>query len=64
MDLNLEQFARLIANLYGDETDDCVLSIGDWKPSPVAGRPDLFHSTVRVTVGDFRRWAKTTAAAM
>jgi hypothetical protein len=56
--ISLEQFARLIANLYRKEDDDHVLTVGDWLPSPVPGDPEpLFHGSVRVTVGDFRRWA-------
>lgn len=56
--ITLEQFARLIANLYRKQPDDHVLTIGDWIPSPVSGdREPLFCGTVRVTVGDFRRWA-------
>ena len=53
----LDVFARLVANLYRHEPDDCVITLGDWQPSPVHGdaRP-LFHGTIRVTVGDFRRW--------
>ena len=58
MELTLEHFARLVANLYRAEPDDCVLTLGDWQPSPVPGdREPLFHGTIRVTVGDFRRWA-------
>jgi len=55
--ISLEQFARLVANLYRKEDDDHVLTVGDWLPSPVPGDPEpLFHGTIRVTVGDFRRW--------
>lgn len=55
--LSLEQFASVVAGLYRNEPDDCVVTLGDWQPSPVPGRPELFHGTIRVTVGDFRRWA-------
>lgn len=57
-ELSLEKFALLMANLYRHEPDSCVITLGDWQPSPVPGdREPLFHGTVRVTVGDFRRWA-------
>lgn len=58
MNLTLEQFALIMANLYRAYPDDQVVTLGDWQPSPVPGdRAPLFHATVRVTVGDFRRWA-------
>lgn len=54
----LDVFARLVANLYRHEPDETVITLGDWQPSPVSGdRDPLFHGTIRVTVGDFRRWA-------
>jgi hypothetical protein len=56
-DLSLEQFALVVANLYRKEPDECVVTLGDWQPSPVQEREPLFHGTIRVTVGDFRRWA-------
>lgn len=55
--LSLEAFARLVANLYRDKPDDHEITLGDWMPSPVDGRPLLFCGTLRVTVGHFRRWA-------
>ncbi len=55
--MTLAVFARLVANLYRHEPDECVITLGDWQSSPVADRAPLFHGTLRVTVGDFRRWA-------
>jgi len=57
MTLSLEQFALVVANLYRASPDDCVITLGDWQPSPVQGRPEIFHGAIRVTVGDFRRWS-------
>lgn len=57
MDLTLQQFARLVANLYRASPDDCVISLGDWIPSPVPERSHMFSAVMRVTVGDFRRWS-------
>lgn len=56
--LTLAQFAWLIASLYRDKPNEHVLSIGEWLPPPAPGYElPLFRATVRVTVGDFRRWA-------
>lgn len=46
---------RLVANLYRHHPDDHVLSIGDW--SDEFFDPPVFHASVQLTVGDFRRWA-------
>ncbi len=56
-DLSLDAFALLIANLFRAESDDHVLSIGDWAPSAISER-DNFHPAARITVGDVRRWAR------
>jgi hypothetical protein len=56
--MTLDQMARLVANLYRDYPDAHVITIGDWLPHPIQGQPDVFHGTVRFTVGDFRRWAQ------
>lgn len=58
-DLSLAQFAVVVANLYRDEPDECVITIGDWQPSPVEGRPEIFHGTIKANVGDFRRWSRS-----
>jgi hypothetical protein len=55
-EITLKQFAGLVANLYRAYPDECVITLGDWQPSPAADRSPIFHGTIRVTVGDFRRW--------
>ena len=58
MDIDLPTFARLIANLYRKESDDHIISLGDWGQNYDPQNPkSIFYPVAQFTVGDFRRWA-------
>lgn len=51
----LSEFIDAAVSVYRDDPDDHVLSLGDWLESN-EGRQ--FDASLRVTVGDFRRWQR------
>lgn len=50
---SLVEFVDAALSVYRADPDDHVLSLGDWIESN-QGRQ--FDASLRVTVGDFRRW--------